>query len=170
MGWKNIKEHYRIAHAVCVTKEGICIGSPYIHNIIVIGPDGTMKKRYDDRGNEDLARYQREMESEPATLKRLVESQDSFAESIPVFTYDGGRIIEKRCEVLGWPNVTHDGDMMYENTFSADRAAVVVWAKRNAAAGVSLFERRVREIGKDLARAESELANAKRERTELEAA
>jgi len=37
MGWKNIKEHYRINHYVQVTEQGICIGSPYIHNIIVIG-------------------------------------------------------------------------------------------------------------------------------------
>ena len=45
MGWKNIKEHYRIGHAVQVTDAGICIGSPYIHNIIIIGVDGTLKKR-----------------------------------------------------------------------------------------------------------------------------
>ena len=30
MGWKNIKEHYRIGHTVHVTDKGICIGSPYI--------------------------------------------------------------------------------------------------------------------------------------------
>ncbi|MBP7824848.1 MAG: hypothetical protein KA011_06535, partial [Pseudomonas sp.] len=39
---------------------------------------------------------------------------------------------EKRCEALGWPNTTHDGQLMYENMFSADRDVVIGWAKRSA--------------------------------------
>ena len=44
MGWKNVKEHYRIKHIVCTTQDGIAIGSPFIQDIIVIGHDGTMRK------------------------------------------------------------------------------------------------------------------------------
>jgi len=45
MGWKNVKEHYRIGHSVQVTEQGVCIGSPYVHNLIVVGLDGRFVKR-----------------------------------------------------------------------------------------------------------------------------
>jgi hypothetical protein len=138
MGWKNIKEHYRIKHIVCVTEKGICIGSGYVHDILVIGADGTVANPHEfGNGNEDLVRYRSEMQADPAKLRQLIETPDTFARSITVFTYDyNGHIIEKQCEELGWPNVTHDGAIMYENTFSADRAQVVEWAKENTAAAV----------------------------------
>ena len=44
MGWKNVKEHYRIGHSVHVTEKGICIGSSYIPDIIIIAPDGTIER------------------------------------------------------------------------------------------------------------------------------
>jgi hypothetical protein len=169
MSWKNVKDHYRIGHAVQVTSKGICIGSPYIHDLIVISRDGVVTKRYEDRrSNEDLWRYQQEFDADPALLKRLVQSPDAFTASITVYTYDGGDIIEKKCEVVGWPNVTHDGDMMYENTFSSDRAKIVETAKRNADAGIEMADDRIAELKKDLAEMES-LANQYRdERAKLE--
>ncbi len=92
MSWKNVKEHYRIKHQVHVTNEGICSGSPYVHNLIVIGLDGVLKKRREGSGNADLTRYQAEMDADPAMLKQLVMAEDSFdGPGLPVFTYDGGR-------------------------------------------------------------------------------
>src|SRR5687768_3761792 len=99
MGWKNIKEHYRIGHSVCVTEQGICIGSPYIHDIIVIGLDGKLKKRYErDGSNEDLERYQQEIEADPALLKKLIDGPDRFTKDVTVYTFSDGEIIEKKCE------------------------------------------------------------------------
>ncbi len=152
MGWKNVKEHYRIGHTVQITPEGLCIGSPYIHNIMVIGLDGVFKKRYDmSRSNEDLCRYQEEMDADPTKLRELIATPDTFAESMTVYTYDGGEIVEKKCEV-GPTRVTHDGAMMYNNTFSEDRAKVVEWAKSNASAGIKCYRQRVEEIASDLLR------------------
>ena len=121
MGWKTVKEHYQIKHHVCVGEAGICIGSGYISDILVISLEGVLIKRYEDRSNNQLSEYQRRMDADPALLKRLVQTSDTFAISIPVYTYNDGTIIEKRCEAPGWPNVTHDGDMMYENRYSTDR-------------------------------------------------
>lgn len=166
MGWKNVKEHYRIGHIVHVTKEGLCIGSPYIHNIIAVGDDGTFKKRF-DRGNVDLDRYQREMEADPAKFRELMAAPDTFAASIPVFTYEGGRIIEKRCEEPGWPNVTHDGELMYENTFSTNKAKVVKLAKRCAESGVVCWTRNIADARARLAECEKELAQANQELAQL---
>lgn len=149
MGWNNVKKAYKIKHNVCVTEHGICIGTGYIHDIIVIGLDGVIKKPYIEVSNQELARYMQEMSSDLPTLKRLIESPDTFERSITVFTYDTEtfEIFEKQCEELGWPNATHDGEMMYENTFSTDRSVIVETAKRSIAAWIkSLTESRVRKV------------------------
>lgn len=169
MGWKNIKEAYRIGHTVHVTAKGICIGSPYISEIIVIGADGRLTKRYEDRGNEDLSRYQREMEADPDKLKRLIETPDTFGESITVFTFDEGDIIEKKCESVGWPNVTHDGQLMYENTFSTDLAKVVRWAKENADCGVKFGQENLATAVEKLEACRKRLTEARAARAKLEA-
>lgn len=138
MGWKAVKEHYRIDHAVQVTEAGICIGSPYIHNIIVIDQEGAIVKDDDRTLNDKLMGYQAEMKADPETLRRLTCQKDTFEASIPVYTYRGAEIIKKYCEQPGWPNVTHDGDMMYENTFFAERKQAVEAAKRNCEAAIML--------------------------------
>lgn len=170
MGWKNVKEGYQIGHQVCVAEKGICIGSGYIHDLIVIGLNGVVKKRYDSSSNDDLRRYQQEMDADPEKLKRLVQTPDSFEISITVYTYDGGDIIEKQCEAIGWPNVTHDGDMMYENTYSPDRDVVVQWAKHNADLGIKFAQERIEEAKASLIELEVSLARVKEERAKLELA
>lgn len=84
-------------------------------------------------------------------LESLVKSDDKFDKSITVYTFDGGEIIEKQCESTGWPNVTHDGELMYENTFSIDRELIVKAAKRSAAA-------RIKMIGESIERTKIELS------------
>jgi len=151
MGWKKLKEYYRIEHIVQVTKKGICIGSPYIHDIIIIGIDGEIKKSYTS-SNEKLMRYQKEFDADPGMLRRMINEPDEFKRSISVFTYDGGEIIEKFCEELGWPNITHDGCLMYENTFSTDKSIVIEWAKRNAESYIKNLEMIIKETEEKLAK------------------
>lgn len=157
MGWKNVKEHYRIEHIVQVTEAGICIGSPYIHNLIAIGMDGAIKKADDGRVNEDLRRYMSEFTADPAKLRELIKAPDKFTASIPVYTYDGGEILEKFCEKPGWPNVTHDGHIQYENIFSTDKAKVVRWAKENAKLGIEWKDRRIADLRLDISRIEHDM-------------
>ncbi len=169
MGHKTLKEHYRIGHAVCVTEKGICIGSPYIHDLIIVGLDGTIIKADDGRVNEDLKRYMAEMKADPAKLREVVQAKDTFAASIPVYTYYGGNIIEKLCEEPGWPNVTHDGDMMFDNTYSLDKRKAVKWAKKNATAGIECWQRRIKEDRERLAQSESFLKQEQADLAKLEA-
>lgn len=119
MGWKKIKAHYRVRHNVKVSDQGVCIGSGRIPDIIIISPKGKIVKRYEDRSNADLTRYQAEMDADPAKLLELLEAEDVFDVSTPVFSFDGGRVIKQKCEVFGWPNATHDGAVMYENALMA---------------------------------------------------
>lgn len=166
MGWKAVKEHYQIEHSVQVTEDGICIGSPYIHNIIVIGQDGKLTRRYDGRANDELARYQRDFDSDPETLKHLVESPDTFSDAVAIYTYKDGEILEKVCEKPEWPNVTHDGQMIYDNTFSTDKAKVVAWAKRDSDLGIQMQRRNLKDLEAKLedyrGRLAAEIANRER--------
>jgi uncharacterized Zn finger protein (UPF0148 family) len=171
MGWKNIKEAFRIKHTVSVTNEGICIGSHYIHDIIVIRPNGVIAKSYQDGYaiNEDLDRIQGELDrTSPMRLRKLIQAPDTFAASIPVYTYDGGEILTKHCEELGWPNVTHDGDIMYENGYSTDRAQVIEWAKENARLRVKFARERKDELRAMLTECYKEMAEYQADLSNLE--
>ncbi|AYO76403.1 hypothetical protein [Sphingobium yanoikuyae] len=160
MGWKAVRDHYRIEHFVQVTDAGICIGSPYIHDIIVVSVDrGEIVRRWDGiRSNSDLERYLEEMDADPVKLAELVAADDVFERSIPVYTYEGGDIIEKQCEALGYPNVTHDGCMQYENTFSPDAELVRTWAIANAQAGIEWMREALEQTEKTRAEQSHRLA------------
>lgn len=164
MGWKAVKERYRIEHVVHRVGDCIWIGSGYVSKIIAIGPDGTLRERGERSGgiggNANLVRYVAEFDSDPEALRRAVEAEDTFSASIPVFTYDGSNIVEKRCEVPGWPHVTHDGQIMYDNTHFVDRDKAVARAKSNAAAAVELLLERVASDRAALASRETQLLKA----------
>lgn len=136
MGFKTIEQHYGIKHIVSVRNEGkhgkcICIGSPYIHDIIVIRiSDAKVVKRYKDGKyndgwsiNENLKRYDMEIcaDQETGKLRELIDRKDTFERSLPVYTICK-RVVEKDyCEEYGWPNCTHSGELMYNNTYFKTR-------------------------------------------------
>lgn len=158
MGYKNIKEHFRVGHIVHVRNEGICIGSPYVSDLIIIGRNGVIKKGRDSAVNEDINRYQSEMQADPAKVRALIEAPDTFTASLPVYTYEGGKVVLHHCEQYGWPNVTHAGALMYENTFSPSRAWIAKRAKNNAQYGIEAMEARIVEIEAQLAINRAQLA------------
>jgi hypothetical protein len=159
MSWKNIKEHYRIGHIVQVRDGKICIGSGYCPELIMVSFEGKVSLGVlGISSNEDLERYHAEMTADLGKLKELLDVPDTFTASLPVYTYDGAEILEKQCEAYGWPNVTHDGKIQYENSYSADKAVVVEWAKRNARYGVEAWTERIAEAEKKLAECRERLA------------
>ncbi len=164
MGWKNVKEHYRIAHSVTIKDEWddfsrkptghklLCIGSQYCHDLITVNLTTWKfgKALSGPLRNEDLQRYWDEMHADLDKIRALVEQPDTFEKSIVVYTYDGGDIVEKFCEEPGWPNVTHDGLMQYENTFSTDREYIIERARSNAEAKVECGLRNLEEAERRL--------------------
>ncbi|WP_109479133.1 hypothetical protein [Paraburkholderia sp. C35] len=158
MGWKLLKETFAITHHMKVVGDNVLIGSSYVGNLATINSKtGALTE------NETFPRFLREnypalLKAEPATLAHLIATADTFEASIPVYTYDGGEIIERKCEVPGWPNATHDGEMMYENTHSTKKTEVVAWAKRNAHLAVRFTNEHIERLEKELADARASLA------------
>lgn len=133
MGWKRVKDHYQISYLVHANEKGeVIIGSPHVPKQVIINQDGHVSVLYEPPRNSALANLIDSMKAEPGVLAELVCSEDTFAASLPVFTYKGGALVELKCEALGYPNVTHDGQIQYENTHSADSDQVVRWAKECA--------------------------------------
>jgi hypothetical protein len=169
MGWKAFKEKFGIEHIVQVTTEGVCIGSPYVHDLAIVDP-----KTGEIRDNQVFPHfvrktYPRLAEAAPAEIVKILEAPDTFASSIAVYTYGDGDVVEKLCEEPGWPNVTHDGHVMYENMFSTDQTEVVGWAKRNAAAGASRMRERIAEVEAELVDLKARLAGYEADQARLEA-
>lgn len=156
MGWKAVRDHYQISHTVRRRDGDICVGSGYLPSALVIGRAGEIKKRYSG-SDEDLSLYQHEMDQDLAKPQQLVTTQDQFGERLVVDTFDGGSIIEKRCDARGWPTVTHDGEVMYENSHFETRAEAVERALANALAAQRSLEDRIAGLRDDLQKAAREL-------------
>jgi len=170
MGWKNVRDHYGIKHIVQIREGRIAVGTRYVHDLIRVEFNGTVAWGcLRPSRNDELARYHAEMTADLAKLRELIETPDTFAASLPVYTYDGGEIVEKQCEEYGWPNCTHDGEVMFDNTFSADKAKVVAWAKRDAELGVKFALESIEDAETRLAEIRLRHEQHKRDVAKLEA-
>jgi len=109
------------------------------------------------------------LKAPPEEIISLLEKQDTFTHSIAVYTYDGSNIIEKQCENPGWPNVTHDGLVMYDNTFSTNKEEVVSWAKRSAKLGVKCTLERIKDVEEKLRTLRVQLDEYKSDQLKLDA-
>lgn len=170
MGWKTLKERFGIEHIVQVNDDNeVCIGSGYVSELIVINPEtGTLKSNplLSGRSLKEGA-LTALLEASPEEIKEALDAQDQFSESIPVYTYEDGAILTKYCEQTGWPNLTHDGQLMYENRFSTDRNQVIEWAQRDAAAKVRFLEDSIRDKEEELEDLRKKKAMAQRNQEQL---
>jgi hypothetical protein len=170
MGWKSFKEHFKIEHIVQVKDAGICIGSGYVSELVTVNVATGVVMENSTFSGFLSKHYPALLSASAEEILHLINAEDSFSASVPVYTYDGGKIVEKLCEQPGYPHVTHDGHLMYENTYSTDKDQVVRWAKRNAEAGITSFIRCIERTQKELAEQTAELEACKRDLAELNAA
>lgn len=94
---------------------------------------------------------------------------DVFTSSIPVFTYQDGDILEKQCEFVGCPNATHDGCLMFFNTFSTDKQHVIDQAKNNTGISATFCRRDLLEAERGLHEKKMFLAKIEAELAKLNA-
>lgn len=158
MGWKLLKERFRIEHVVCMRGGMLTIGSHYIPNLVSIDPTTGKLSR-----NETFARFADEHYPElvaaaPEELIRLLAEPDQFSESLPVWTYDGAAIIEQQCEQRGYPNITHDGSLQYDNCHFATKEEAIAKAKRVAVSSITMLEEIIAEHERKIADARARLA------------
>ena len=54
---------------------------------------------------------------ESGELKNIIENDDPIEGMFPVYSHHEGKIIKRYVDDYGWPNVAHDGTLIYDNTF-----------------------------------------------------
>lgn len=167
MGWKNVREHYGIGHIVKIVAGTLHIGSQYVGDLVTVTPDGVATVNRTFSNTAELLRYRDAINSDPGRFRELMANPDTFTASIPVYTWKDGEIVEKACEEFGWPNVTHDGELMYENTFFLDRRDTLKRAIREASAAVEAYERTLQEAREHVVRREALRDEAVRHETSL---
>ncbi|MCK5611301.1 hypothetical protein KAR91_56045 [Candidatus Pacearchaeota archaeon] len=149
MGIKALKEHFKIEHAVQIDNGRICIGSPYIHDIISIGKDFSIGTCSSWSGrNELLNRNFKDLTeaSISGELKKIIEEPDTYENLITIWKSYNGKVIKKQCEVFEWPEVTTDGEMIYENTFFKTRKEALKDCRIQEVSGLrSIFRFRLRD-------------------------
>lgn len=126
MGWKLLKDIYKIEHIVQAVydrkdkQNKIYIGSPYISDIIILSEDGKILKEYREHDNDNLVRYMKEFKDDEEKLRRIVQTPDAWDETYNKTAY----IVDYDCNIkeclyqgeIGYPNVTNEGELMYNNT------------------------------------------------------
>lgn len=169
MGWKKFKKHFGIKHIVQVDGDTLQIGSGYVSDLASID-----MKTGETRENRTFAGFLRKQypdlpNATPAEIASILQDPDEFGASITVYTSRGGEVLEKQCEAIGYPNVTHDGELMYDNTFFVDKSAAVTRAKGDARYSVRIAGESVESVKRNLAECIERLERGKEALAKLEA-
>lgn len=126
MGYKLLRDTYKIEHIVQVLDKKeyggrvICIGSPYVHDLIVINMEGVVVVRSAVRDEVEFQRYIQEFNADPEKLKRIIQTPDAFDadknKTVYIFDPRTCKIRTEVCQEYGFPNTTNMGELMYDNT------------------------------------------------------
>lgn len=123
MGWKALTEHYEL-DALHVKVDGDdFIVSTGLEDVI-FDRNGKLKKNDVARGEYSSANTRRftligfviAVEANVEKFKELFAKEDTFANSIDIYTFKGGEVLKKQCEEFKPLTLTHDGEVIYENT------------------------------------------------------
>lgn len=114
-------------YTVHETHDKICIASPMCSDLLAINKE-TLKLTY---ALDTFREGRKALKSEGLTaiwdkleeliksgeIKYYIDGCDELKNPIPIYSIRDGNLIIKYTEELGWPNITHDGELMYENSF-----------------------------------------------------
>lgn len=113
----------------------VCIASSLCHDIISYNPETKVLRYALDafgKGRESIRSEELEliwdkMEKviSDGTINEIINGNDEIENPIPVFEAHYGEVFEELTDKIGWPNVTHTGKIMYNNTHFATREEAV---------------------------------------------
>tara|TARA_Y100000034_G_C6910321_1_gene424386 strand:+ start:10256 stop:10789 length:534 start_codon:yes stop_codon:yes gene_type:complete len=161
MNIKSFKNKFNIKHIVSIKDGKLLIGSPYIPDIVKIDlPTGIIEK---EGSSVSFIRdnYPELLNSSPESILKLIEEKESPEDLVDVYTFSDSNIIKKKAEEFGYPNVTTDGELMYDNTFFRSYGEALNQAIKEAEAGIKFLSRSVEDQERDLDKKKDELNKLK---------
>jgi hypothetical protein len=69
-------------------------------------------------------------------IKSIIEGNDPTDGMFPVYSCDDGEVVERFADEFGWPHSTHDGVLMYNNTFFRTREEAIKYGIRDLSYGL----------------------------------
>jgi hypothetical protein len=86
-------------------------------------------------------------------IQEIINGNDEIENPIPVFYGNHDHeIIEAYTDKLGWPNTTHDGKLMYDNTHFASRVVAIQRELKDAQIGSKNISETIEELKEKLDR------------------
>lgn len=168
MGFKAFKDHFGIENHIVSIQDGVLhIGSDFVSRLVGFDMQ-TGKVLINDAFSGFLSKqYPEILNCTDEERLALIQAQDHFKESIPVYTSLNGQIIEKKCEALGFPNVTHDGEIMYENSHFSNEADAVKYEQLNLQCKIEIQQSSISDLEAKLAEKKRNLAETKQQLDQL---
>ena len=138
----------------------IAVGSPLCHNLISVDKK-TLKIKYAldtfNEGRKSIKhaelefiwdRLQELIDS--GEIKNIIEGRDEIENPLPVFTVRDGKLVKSFTDQYGWPNITDDGYIMYENTHFKTEIEAINYGISEYEAGAKMVQRTIDERRKEL--------------------
>jgi len=147
-------------HGYTVTNcdEYLAIGSSLCHDLIAVDVKTLKIKLALDTWNKGreslrnsppalLAIYDKIVELiKNNSIREFFEGDDAIENPITVYTYRDEILVETVTDKIGWPNITKEGWLMYNNTFFTDKNKAINYALKEEQAYLEML----REQRKDL--------------------
>jgi hypothetical protein len=114
--------------------EKICIGGAYCNDLISVNMETLEMKTavHIDEGRAGLRSDELVMIWDKLTelikngeIKDIIEGKDEIENPLTVYTVQNGELKECITDEYGWPNVTDDGFLMYENQYFRMKEAAI---------------------------------------------
>lgn len=167
MGWKKFKERFGIKHIVQIADGRITIGSGYISDLASVHI--ASGKVFHKQGWESsLKEYAALWAASPEEIKALLDEPDQFEKSTPVYIVSDATVLEEQCEEFGYPNITHSGRLMYENTSFLSREKADNYALCALTYRIDAWSQRREKLLAEVAEIEAEIAASKVQKSEIE--
>jgi hypothetical protein len=133
----------------------ICVGGAYCHDVISVNKKTLEVKYILDTSHEGRKAIKnkdhlfiwdtlhRLIETEE--IREIIDGKDVIENPLPVFTVNGGKLVESVTDKYGWPNTDDDGILMYNNTHFPTKKRALKYGIEELSASIEIYDRRIGE-------------------------
>lgn len=153
-------------YAVNNQEDKICVGSPMCSDLISVDKK-TLQLRYaldtfregrkclenksNSKGENELLFIWDKLQEliNNNEILDIINGSDIIENPLPVFTVDYGILIETFTDEYGWPNVTVDGDLMYDNTYFKTKEEAIKYGIKESEAWIEMLTEKKNDLEKE---------------------
>lgn len=131
--------------------------------LIQVGKDGQVVRDPRAVGStSQLGKAIRQIGVDKDSFKQALAAQDEFESGINVYTYNSetGEVEEHEAEALGYPNVTYEGILMFDNVFFPDPEQARLRGMEEEEALIERYQAEKEQAEKALEQAKASLKRA----------